>query len=144
MPSTIFGVVDANYLRTAGIPVVEGRDFSESDREGALPVAIVNQEFVKQYFPNEDPIGQRIELGSPENLIAQDVWMGTHREIVTVAGVMRNNHNQGLVLPVAPQLITLFRQTPILNFGFKDILVRSEVAPKRWSKLSRNNSMHST
>ena len=122
--------MDANYLRTAGIPVVEGRDFSESDREGALPVAIVNQEFVKQYFPNEDPIGQRIELGSPENLIAQDVWMGTHREIVTVAGVMRNNHNQGLVLPVAPQLIALFRQTPILNFGFKDILVRSEVAPE--------------
>ena len=93
-------------------------------------MAIVNQEFVKQYFPNEDPIGQRIELGSPKNLIAQDVWMGTHREMVTVAGVMRNNHNQGLVLPVAPQLIALFRQTPILNFGFKDILVRSEVAPE--------------
>ncbi|HTF64576.1 MAG TPA: ABC transporter permease [Edaphobacter sp.] len=85
VPSAIFGVVDANYLRTAGIPVVEGRDFSESDREGTLPVAIVNQAFVKQYFPDEDPIGRRIELGAPASLVAQDVWMGSQRETVTVA-----------------------------------------------------------
>jgi putative ABC transport system permease protein len=130
VPSTIFGVVDANYLRTAGIPVVEGRGFSESDREGTLSVAIVNQAFVKQYFPDEDPIGHRIELGAPASLIAHDVWMGTQRETVTIAGVMRDNHNQGLTLPVAPQLIALFRQTPIVNFGFKDVLVRSDVAPQ--------------
>jgi putative ABC transport system permease protein len=130
VPSTIFGVVDANYLRTAGIPVVEGRGFSESDREGTLSVAIVNQSFVKQYFPDEDPIGRRIELGAPASLIAHDVWMGTQRETVTIAGVMRDNHNQGLVLPVAPQLITLFRQTPVVNFGFKDVLVRSNVKPE--------------
>ncbi|MEA2258163.1 MAG: hypothetical protein QOJ51_988, partial [Acidobacteriaceae bacterium] len=125
VPSSIFGVVDANYLRTAGIPVMEGRDFSESDGERTLPVAIVNQAFVKQYFPDEDPIGRRIELGAPASLIAQDVWMGSQRETVTIAGVMRDNRDQGLGLPVAPQLISLFRQTPVVNFGFKDVLVRS-------------------
>jgi len=130
IPSTIFGVVDANYLRTAGIPVIDGRGFSASDRETTLPVAIVNQAFVKQYFPGVDPIGQRIELGAPASLVAQDVWMGTERETVTIAGVMRDNNDQGLALPVAPQLITLFRQTPKVNFGFKDVLVRSEVAPE--------------
>jgi putative ABC transport system permease protein len=130
VPSTIFGVVDANYLRTAGIPVVQGRDFSDSDREETLPVAIVNQTFVKQYFPNEDSIGRRIELGAPASLIPQDTWMGAQRETVTIAGVMRDSRNQGLVLPVAPQLIVLFRQTPQVNFGFKDVLVRSNVAPK--------------
>ncbi len=128
--STIFGVVDANYLRTAGIPMVEGRDFSESDREGTLPVAIVNQAFVKQYFSDENPIGRRIELGAPASLIARDLWMGTQREMVTIAGVMRDNRDQGLGLPVAPQLIALFRQTPAVNFGFKDLLVRSDVAPE--------------
>jgi predicted permease len=130
VPSTIFGVVDANYLRTAGIPVVEGRDFSESDREGTLPVAIVNQAFVRQYFPYENPIGRRIELGAPSSLITQDLWMGTQRETVTIAGVMRDNRDQGLALPVAPQLIALFRQTPAVNFGFKDLLVRSDLAPE--------------
>lgn len=75
-PSTIFGVVDAHYLSTAGIPVVEGRDFSDSDRETTMPVVIVNQAFVKQYFSDVDPIGKRIELGAPASLIAQDAWMG--------------------------------------------------------------------
>jgi putative ABC transport system permease protein len=130
VPSTIFGVVDANYLRTAGIPVVQGRDFSESDREGTLPVAIVNQVFVKQYFPDKNPIGRRIELGAPAGLITQDLWMGTQRETVTIVGVMRDNRDQGLALPVAPQLIAPFRQIPAVNFGFKDLLVHSDLAPE--------------
>ena len=131
IPSTIFGVVDANYLRTAGIALVQGRDFSESDGEKTLPVAIVNQSFVKQFFPGEDPIGRRIEVGAPTTLLADDEWMGSQRVMVTIVGVMRDNRNQGLALPVAPQLIGLFRQMPKpVNSGFKDLLVRSDLAPQ--------------
>jgi len=131
IPSTVFGVVDANYLRTAGIPVVRGRDFSESDGEKTLPVAIVNQAFVKTFFPDEDPIGRRIEVGAPTSLLAEDEWMGSQRVTVTIAGVMRDNRDQGLALPVAPQLIGLFRQMPMpLNSGFKDLLVWSGIAPE--------------
>jgi putative ABC transport system permease protein len=131
IPSTVFGVVDANYLRTTGIALVRGRDFSESDREKTLPVAIVNQAFVKQFFPDEDPIGRRIEVGAPRRLLADDEWMGSERLKVTIAGVMRDNRDQGLALPVAPQLIGLFRQMPPpVNSGFKDLLVRSDIAPE--------------
>ncbi|MGB9030429.1 MAG: FtsX-like permease family protein, partial [Acidobacteriaceae bacterium] len=130
VPSTIFGVVDANYLRTAGIPVVRGREFSESDGEQTLPVAIVNQAFVKRFFGDADPVGRRIQLGAPISLIATDVWMGTNRPEFTIAGVMRDNLDQGLAMPVAPQLLTLFRQTPGVNFGFKELLVRTDVAPE--------------
>jgi predicted permease len=131
IPSTIFGVVDANYLRTAGITLLRGRDFAESDGEKTLPVAIVNQAFLKEFFPDEDPIGRRIEVGSPTRLLAEDEWMGSQRVTVTVAGVMRDNRDQGLALPVAPQLIGLFRQMPRpVNSGFKDLLVRSDIAPE--------------
>ncbi|MGA3035473.1 MAG: ABC transporter permease [Terracidiphilus sp.] len=131
IPSTVFGAVDANYLETAGIPIVEGRDFSQSDREKTLPVAIVNQAFVKKFFAGENPIGRRIEVGAPPRLLPDDEWMGSERVMVTIAGVMRDNRDQGLAVPVAPQLIGLFRQMPPpVNSGFKDLLVRSNVAPQ--------------
>jgi predicted permease len=131
IPSTVFGVVDANYLRTTGIAVVRGRDFSESDGEKTLPVAIVNQAFVKKFFPDEDPIGRHIEVGAPTSLLAEDEWMGSQRVMTTIIGVMRDNRDQGLALPVAPQLIGLFRQMPRpVNSGFKDLLVRSDLAPE--------------
>lgn len=130
IPSTVFGVVDANYLRTAGIALVRGRDFSESDGEKTLPVAIVNQSFVKKFFPDEDPIGRRVEVGAPRRLLAEDEWMGSQRVTMTIVGVMRDNRDQGLALPVAPQLIGLFRQMPRpVNSRFKDLLVRSDIAP---------------
>jgi len=131
IPSTIFGVVDANYLRAAEIALAEGRDFSESDGEKTLPVAIVNQSFAKKFFPGGDPIGRRIEVGAPASLLAEDDWMGSQRVTVTVVGIMRDNRDQGLALPVAPQLIGLFRQMPKgVNSGFKDLLVRSNLAPQ--------------
>jgi putative ABC transport system permease protein len=64
-------------------------------------------------------------------LLADDEWMGSQRVTVTVVGIMRDNRNQGLALPVAPQLIGLFRQMPKgVNSGFKDLLVRSDLAPQ--------------
>jgi putative ABC transport system permease protein len=83
IPSTVFGVVDANYLHTAGIAVVRGRDFSESDGEKTLPVAILNQAFMKAFFPDEDPIGRRIEVGAPVGLLVVDEWLGSQRVTVT-------------------------------------------------------------
>jgi len=129
IPSTAFGVVDADYLRTAGITVVQGRDFSASDGERTLPVAIVNQAFAKKFFPGQNPLERRIEVGAPANLLAADEWMGTQRVTVTIVGVMRDNLDQGLALPAAPQLLGLFRQMPMVNSGFKDLLVRSDLAP---------------
>jgi predicted permease len=130
IPSTIFGVVDANYLRTAGIPVMEGRDFSTSDSEQTLPVAIVNQAFARQFLAGEDPVGRRVELGAPVSLLPADEWMKRDRVTVTIVGVMRNNNDQGLASPVAPQLIGLFRQIPVVNLAFKDLLIRTDVAPQ--------------
>ncbi|HTD54973.1 MAG TPA: FtsX-like permease family protein [Silvibacterium sp.] len=128
-PSALFGIVDANFLRTAEIPVLKGRDFSESDGEKSPAAAIVNQAFARRYFSDEDPIGRRIEIGTPANLHAPDRWLGTQHIQATIIGMMGNTKNQDLALPAEPQFITLFKQTPPLSGGFRDVLVRSEIAP---------------
>ena len=42
------------------MPIVRGRTFLPSDRGGSEPVAIVNQELAREYWPGQEPIGKRI------------------------------------------------------------------------------------
>jgi predicted permease len=129
LPAANFGVVDTHYLKTAGIPLIAGRDFSESDSGTTPIVAIVNQAFVHRFFSGENPIGRGIEIGTPASLQIPDPWMGNQHPDATIIGIMGDTKSEGLALPVVPQFITLFRQMPVLNFGFKDVLVRSYIAP---------------
>jgi putative ABC transport system permease protein len=55
--------VTPGYFQTLGIAVLAGRTFADGDVAGGTPVAIVNQTFARTYFPNENPIGQRIAVG---------------------------------------------------------------------------------
>jgi hypothetical protein len=58
IPSVQFGVVDAHFLRTLGVPLIRGRDFSESDGPTDPPVALISQELSRRYFPAMDPVGR--------------------------------------------------------------------------------------
>lgn len=49
--------VSTHFFETVGQPVIRGRDFTEQDTASSQMVAIVNQTFVKKFFPNEDPLG---------------------------------------------------------------------------------------
>jgi putative ABC transport system permease protein len=52
--------VTPDYFKTLGIPIVRGRGFTDRDTIDAPKVAVVNEAFVRQFFPGEDPIGKRI------------------------------------------------------------------------------------
>ena len=74
-------LVGANYLKTLGIPLVKGRDFTTEDMQpGAPPVAVINERMAARYWPNEDPIGRRITLGLPR---PENPW-------ITIVGIARD------------------------------------------------------
>lgn len=54
--------VSPGYFATLKIPLRKGRFFTEQDRAGTEPVAIIDENLARQYWPNEDPIGKRIRL----------------------------------------------------------------------------------
>ena len=60
-------VVDENYFSVMNTGLLRGRAFTISDKQGAPPVAIVNQECARRYWPNQDPIGKRIRFGGKDN-----------------------------------------------------------------------------
>jgi predicted permease len=58
--------VSPGFLRSVGVPIVEGRDLQASDDASAQLVAVVNQAFVKRFFPHQDPIGQHFGIDDPQ------------------------------------------------------------------------------
>jgi putative ABC transport system permease protein len=108
--NTMTSIVDENYFSVMNTRLLRGRAFTASDQQGAPLVAIVNQEFARRYWPNQDPIGKRIRLAGMDN-----AWM----EIVGVAQTATYAYvgeppNPFLYLPLAQNersLLALFMDT---------------------------------
>ena len=77
--------VTPEFFTTFGIPVRLGRAFTAGDREGAVPVAIVNASFARRHFANGDPVGRRFRVGDD----AGQPW-------VTIVGVVPDAHMNGV------------------------------------------------
>ena len=60
--SSILNTVDIHFFETAGIPIERGRDFTEMDRDGSAPVAIVNEKMAHDFWPGGSALGKRIRL----------------------------------------------------------------------------------
>jgi len=71
--------VSTGFFRSVGQPIVRGRGFTEADTAKTVPVAVVNQAFVRRFFPNEDPMDKRFGIDLPANA-------GTFR----IVGVIRD------------------------------------------------------
>ena len=94
--------VSAGYFEQLGIPLLAGRGFTKTDREGAEPVAVISQGLADRYFPSEEAIGQRLGLPSPEGEL---VWR-------TVVGVAADVRQSDLENEPQPTLYTPFPQNP--------------------------------
>jgi len=140
IPQARFGPVDDRFVRTIGLSLVSGRDFAESDQATSPPVALVNQEFVHRYFPNENLIGRQFRMGPPRGIVVPagyfnrpDGSVGNWKRgsgAVRIVGVLANFMNERPPIPPSPQILLLYRQQPDVNFGFKDVVVRTSVQPE--------------
>jgi predicted permease len=72
-------IVEPDYLKAMGIPLLRGRFFTAQDNERSPLVVVVDEVFAKKYFPNQNPVGKRIHLKFSNQLA----------EIVGVVGHVR-------------------------------------------------------
>ena len=107
-PFAEFRVVSSNYFRTLGIPVVRGREFEDDDAAGSMPVLIVNDEFARRYFPNEDPIGKQILPWSDKPS--------------TIVGVVRSVRQGGLDQEPRSELYVAAAQVPYRLYDMTYVL----------------------
>jgi putative ABC transport system permease protein len=62
----VFRVSRPGYLKTMGIPLLQGRDFTDRDAKDAPGVVIVNETLARHQWPDEEPVGKRITLDNPQ------------------------------------------------------------------------------
>ncbi len=95
---TITNIVDPGYFATAGISVLQGRDFTAADRAGAMPVAIINDAMARRYWPDETALGRRFRYY-------------TDTEFRTIVGIVRTVKYQTLGEDPQPAAYTPLAQT---------------------------------
>ncbi len=116
---TNFRSVSPDYFRAMNITVLQGRTFAPEDNSDAPRKLMINQALAQRDFPNEDPVGKRITLGSTD-ANNQPIWW----EIV---GVTANVRSLELREEAPPELYFAARQLPFQNMA---IVIRSTVEPE--------------
>jgi predicted permease len=103
-------IVSNGYFRAMGIPLRAGRDFTERDTQGTLPVIILNATLARNLWPGQDPIGKIVRADDPER---------------TVVGVVGDVHHMTLEEGSGNEFYIPMRQTR--DYGSVDMVVRTSM-----------------
>src|SRR5215467_12712009 len=107
--------VSHEYFSTIRVPVRAGRVWTDAENRGPAHVGMINETMARLYWPNGNPIGQRVRVA----VLGDDPWI----EIVGVAGDVRND---GLSRPVLPEVYVPYT---VRTLGAVLLLVRTSGAP---------------
>lgn len=122
LPRAINRMVDEGFVRTMGISLVSGRDFSPLDDEDAEGVVLVNETAAQLYFNGADPVGESfVGTASPFGPLGE-----TQKDRVRVVGVLRDVRYDGLTDRVEPTVYFPFRQAP---FRRMNLTIRTDGDP---------------
>jgi putative ABC transport system permease protein len=104
-PDSVTRITGPDYFKTAGIPVLQGRGFEETDQLQSLPVVIVNERFAQKFFPGQNVIGKHIKPS----------WSIDDKPPLmrTIIGVVGNVKNRGLAADFTPEMYLSAAQIPI-------------------------------
>jgi predicted permease len=150
-------LVSPGYFRAMGISLLQGRDFTPQDNHETTNVAVISQTLAKQYFPGQNPIGQRYYWGDRAMFtivgVAADVHIGAldadpppmiYTSMFQVesgasgrnAFVLRTDGNdQGLFQEVQQQVWSVDKDLPIYSTTTLEELVSESLAQRRFTVL---------
>jgi predicted permease len=127
--------VQPQYLQVMGTPLVRGRFISAQDTENAPLVIVIDQSFAREYFPNEDPVGKRINIGLLNGMA----------EIVGVVGHVKHwglgdKGHQNLQAEFYTSIVQLPDQVLPLAAGGIGMVVRTSGNPDAFTSAIRQAS----
>ena len=109
-----FNVIGPGYLQTLGIPLFEGRDFSDRDTEAAGGVVLINRAMARQFWPGEDPIGRQITMDK--------------KSYFSIVGVVGDVRQLGPASETSPEVYLSYLQNPV-DWPYRTLIVRTAGDP---------------
>jgi predicted permease len=103
-PIADIAVVDTKYFHTMEVPLIAGRNFSDSDTYKTKPVAVIDQTLARRYWPGEDPLGQELKFG-----------FGRGLQGLTIVGVVGDIKSDGFEAPSVPHIYVALGQFAPVN-----------------------------
>jgi putative ABC transport system permease protein len=131
--STVMG----DYFSSMQIPLLHGRFFTESDKAGSQLVLIVNHKLAQHYWPNQDPIGRRLRIGTPQ---MKTPWLTVVGEIADVKlGAPDEETRDQYYAPVVQieEAIGTLAQPGDVNGNGGYIVLRSALPPEQMENALR-------
>ncbi|HEY9421247.1 MAG TPA: ABC transporter permease, partial [Thermoanaerobaculia bacterium] len=126
-PSMRVANATPDYFNALGIKVVRGRGFTAQDRGGAQQVAMINEAAARQFFPNENPLGKRIDLGWTVDGVARGG---------EVVGIYADFKLDTLEQKIEPQVFLPYDQAPLESLS---VVLRSTGGePQSLASMARN------
>jgi putative ABC transport system permease protein len=110
--------VSPGYFKLMGMKILQGRGLNITDEKNSLPVILVNQTFAKRYYPDANPIGQRVAWARDNPLH----WM-------TIVGIVSDIKSMGLDLEEEPAVYFTFMQETQFWKTWMNVVIRTAVPP---------------
>jgi len=151
-------LVSPGYFRAMGIPILRGREFIAQDRPDTPPAAVISEALARQYFPGQDPIGQRFHWGDralftiigiagdvhisaldadPPAMIYNSMFQVQSGASERTALLLRldpaRQHDQSLSNEIRQQVWSLDHDLPVYSFSTLDTLISESVAQRRFT-----------
>ncbi len=123
--SADYRVTSPGYFAAMGIPLLRGRLFDQSDRSDSPPVAVISQVFAERYWPNENPIGKRIQFGN----------MDGDMRLIEIVGIVGDVRDRGLEANPGATLYAYDLQRP--QSSSMAVVVRAQADPMSLVPLMR-------
>jgi predicted permease len=129
--------VMGDYLPAMGIPLLHGRFFTDADKAGAQLVVIVNRKLAQHYWPNQDPIGKRLRIGTPQMKTPWLVIVGEVEDIKLSSPDEPNKEEYYLPVDQVEEGIGSLASPGDLNGNGGYIVLRSTFPPEQMENALR-------
>ncbi len=120
--SANFHPVSWDYFRTVGTRILRGREFTARDDQDHSGVVIVNEAFVRTFFPDQEPLGQRLRPSPPAR-----IWEQKKLTSFEIIGIARDIKSSGLNAEAEPAYYIPAPQAPLQDMT---VLLRSQTEPE--------------